>query len=66
VVSTTTRARLPLRLQLARQLEAGERRHLDVGQHDVRLRLLRELQRLPAVLRLRDDFDVVLDVEAEP
>ena len=59
------RGRWPLRvrMQLGRHLEPGHVRHLDVGEHDVRIGLRRERQRFAAVMGASHHFDVGFDFE---
>ena len=49
--------------QFCRQLQTGNPRHLDVGEHDVRLQTLGQLQRLGTVPRPTDHLDVLFEVE---
>src|SRR5581483_2356000 len=48
---------------LGRDLQAGEQRHLDVGEQHVGLQLRDETERGDAVLRVPDDLDVRLEGE---
>ena len=49
--------------QASRDLEAGQARHLDVQKDEVGLGALDRRQRLEAVARLADDFDIVQVLE---
>ena len=54
-----------MRLQFGEHIEAGESRHLDVEEHEVRAVLANRLERLAAVAAFADDFDVVRHAQAQ-